>query len=304
MWGEPNVRVGRQVVLQAVQQERGATWLASDASSRSARTLASRRAASMVCLLLLLTASSGFWRPCVALSDCSLGLRHTVVGLHRLLPGLSLACCGSGAEMPLTLHCNSERKVKKSFGHCGLQNHPHRLGKQAPHRFMVLGNQSVCREAGAVVALNVLVRNLNVDRDRQNPRRIEVIANGLPLWGGAQLAADTMLVSPFTAAGLPRRAGGVLPELPCSLREVPKSARTPNCAGPTAAGSQSWLLRLEGVGVPALSACLQGAGRGLRRHRHARPDRPNYTLRFFFSRAFLTASNGSTQVPVPKRPTL
>ena len=37
---------------------------------------------------------------------------------------------------------------------------------------------------------------------------LEVIANGLPLWGGAQLAVDTTLVSPRTAAGLPRRAGG------------------------------------------------------------------------------------------------
>ena len=66
----------------------------------------------------------------------------------------------------------------------------------------------VCREAGAAVALNVLVRDLNVDTARQDDRRIEVIANGLPLWGGAQLAVDTTLVSPLTAAGLPRRAGG------------------------------------------------------------------------------------------------
>ena len=65
----------------------------------------------------------------------------------------------------------------------------------------------VCREAGAAVALNVLVRDLNVDPARQDDRRIEVIANGLPLWGGAQLAVDTTLVSPLTAAGLPRRAG-------------------------------------------------------------------------------------------------
>ncbi|CAE7901835.1 unnamed protein product [Symbiodinium sp. KB8] len=42
----------------------------------------------------------------------------------------------------------------------------------------------------------------------QDDRHIEVIATGLPLWGGAQLAVDTMLVSPLTAAGLPRRAGG------------------------------------------------------------------------------------------------
>ena len=32
-----------------------------------------------------------------------------------------------------------------------------------------------------------------------------MIANGLPLWNGCQLAVDTTLVSPLTAAGQPRR---------------------------------------------------------------------------------------------------
>ena len=63
----------------------------------------------------------------------------------------------------------------------------------------------VCREAGATVATNVLVRDLNVAPCRQDDRRIEVIANGLPLWGGVQVAVDTTLVSPLTAAGEPRR---------------------------------------------------------------------------------------------------
>ena len=42
----------------------------------------------------------------------------------------------------------------------------------------------VCREAGATVAMHALVRDLNVVPVRQDERRIEVIANGLPLWGG------------------------------------------------------------------------------------------------------------------------
>ena len=63
----------------------------------------------------------------------------------------------------------------------------------------------VCREAGASVATNVLVRDLNVAPSRQDDRRIEVIANGLPLWGGVQVAVDTTLVSPLTATGEPRR---------------------------------------------------------------------------------------------------
>ena len=54
----------------------------------------------------------------------------------------------------------------------------------------------VCREAEARVVWNALLRNLNLhlDLDRADDRRVEVIANGLPLWGDAQLAVDTMLV--------------------------------------------------------------------------------------------------------------
>jgi len=43
---------------------------------------------------------------------------------------------------------------------------------------------------------------------RQDDRCIEVIANGLNLWGGAQLAIDTTLVSPLTGDGQPRRRAG------------------------------------------------------------------------------------------------
>ena len=63
----------------------------------------------------------------------------------------------------------------------------------------------VCREAGATVAANVLLRDLNVIAQRHDDRRLEVIANGLPLWGGVQLAVDTTLVSALDASGRPRR---------------------------------------------------------------------------------------------------
>ena len=49
------------------------------------------------------------------------------------------------------------------------------------------------------------VRDLNATVDRADDRRIEVIANGLPLWNGAQLAVDTTLVSALTSAGRHRR---------------------------------------------------------------------------------------------------
>ena len=60
----------------------------------------------------------------------------------------------------------------------------------------------ICREAGARVAENVLLRDLNLDAPVLDDRRLEVVANALPIWGGAQVAVDTTLVSPVRADGL------------------------------------------------------------------------------------------------------
>jgi hypothetical protein len=63
----------------------------------------------------------------------------------------------------------------------------------------------VCREAGARVAENVLLQNMNLAGiSARDGRQIEVVANGLPLWGGAQLAVDTTLVSPVRRDGTPQ----------------------------------------------------------------------------------------------------
>ena len=79
----------------------------------------------------------------------------------------------------------------------------------------------VCREPGARVTTNTLVRDLNVAVSRLDDRRIEVIANGrkgLPLRNGAQLAVDTTIVSPLTAAGGARSRRD--PARPVSLLEA------------------------------------------------------------------------------------
>ena len=56
------------------------------------------------------------------------------------------------------------------------------------------------------VTTNTLLTDLNIEHStRPDARRIEVIANGLTLWGGTQLAIDTALVSPLTRDGQPRR---------------------------------------------------------------------------------------------------
>ena len=69
----------------------------------------------------------------------------------------------------------------------------------------------VCREAGAQVARNVRVGDMNIDVPVSDARRIEVVANGLPLWHGAQLAIDATIVSPVTRTGSARPGADTRP---------------------------------------------------------------------------------------------
>ena len=82
----------------------------------------------------------------------------------------------------------------------------------------------ICREAGARVKENQLLRDLNIEAQADDQRRIEVIANGLPFWGGKQVAIDTTVVSALTGRGVargsqarachPRGGTGQAPEVP------------------------------------------------------------------------------------------
>ena len=62
----------------------------------------------------------------------------------------------------------------------------------------------VCREAGARVATNVFLRDMNLDAAITDARQIEVVANGLPMWNGAQVAVDTTMGSFVCADGSAR----------------------------------------------------------------------------------------------------
>ena len=105
----------------------------------------------------------------------------------------------------------------------------------------------VCREAGARVTTNTRLSDLNLDHiNRHDDRRIEVIANGLPLWAGAQLAVDTTWVSPLTSSSQPRRRAGQYAG--AALQDARKrSAHTQNFSVPDGAGSWSSPSR-EGAG--------------------------------------------------------
>ena len=59
----------------------------------------------------------------------------------------------------------------------------------------------VCREAGATVRYNARLRDMNVAVTAQDDRAVEVLASGLPLFFGAQLAVDITLRCALTAEG-------------------------------------------------------------------------------------------------------
>ena len=62
----------------------------------------------------------------------------------------------------------------------------------------------ICREAGGRVVANALLRDFDlVAPNPRDQRRLEILADGLPLFGGAQLAVDTTLVSPLHCDGSP-----------------------------------------------------------------------------------------------------
>ena len=63
----------------------------------------------------------------------------------------------------------------------------------------------VCREAGARVTTIVLVRDLDLGApEATGARRLEDVADGLPLFGGAQLVVDTTFVSALRCDGSAR----------------------------------------------------------------------------------------------------
>ena len=72
---------------------------------------------------------------------------------------------------------------------------------------VLIGEHRSSYQAGARVTTNILGRDLDLaEPNAADGRRLEVVANGLPLFGGAQLAIDTTLVSTVHANGL-RRVG-------------------------------------------------------------------------------------------------
>ena len=91
----------------------------------------------------------------------------------------------------------------------------------------------ICREAGGRVATDVFLRDLNLGLPITDARRLEVVANGLPSFHGAQVAVDVTLASatPAPARELQRSLASPLPRRRSANGELTPSSGTKLAAG-------------------------------------------------------------------------
>ena len=100
----------------------------------------------------------------------------------------------------------------------------------------------VCREAGGRVATNMFVRNMDLGVPRAaDSRRLEVVVDGLPLFGGVQLAVDTTLVSALKGDGVPRRGAADRDGVALAEARRTKERTYPELVGPWFPGSSCGL---------------------------------------------------------------
>ena len=135
----------------------------------------------------------------------------------------------------------------------------------------------VCHEAGARVARNVRLADMNIDVPVSDDRRVEVVANGLSLWHGAQQAVDATIVSPVTRAGDAQPGADVHPgrAVDCAARRkrrqaYPELVRARRCrlvvvgvevGGRFGAEAATWLRLLAGQRASDVLAATRAAAR-------------------------------------------
>ena len=117
----------------------------------------------------------------------------------------------------------------------------------------------VCREAGGRVATNILVRDLDLGTpDARDARRLEVVVDGLPLFGGAQLAVDTTLVSAIQGNGEPRNGAAERDGVALAQAKRTRPSRGSRPAGGVGIGN-GWSL-VQGCAHICAVACTGQVG--------------------------------------------
>ena len=126
--------------------------------------------------------------------------------LTRIDPSLFHVLLLRGLRLPLPLSlrvCQCGRPLDPCGHHRAACSGAGLLGRRG---FAVESAAArVRREAGGRVAVNVMVRDMDLAiPNAHDARWLEVLVDGLPLYGGAQLAIDTTLVSPIHCNGSAR----------------------------------------------------------------------------------------------------
>ena len=104
----------------------------------------------------------------------------------------------------------------------------------------------ICREAGGRVRTNMFLRDLDLGVPVGDARRLEVVVDGLPLRGGAQLAVGTTLVCALHEDGRPRRRAAELDGVALQAAEPHTWNWWDHAAGRS---SLCWLWRSVGAGL-------------------------------------------------------
>ena len=90
----------------------------------------------------------------------------------------------------------------------------------------------ICREAGGRVRTNMFLRDMDLPLPVADARRLEIVVDGLPLRGGAQLAVDTTLVCALHEDGRPRRRAAQQDGVAVGAAERRKISTYPELVGP------------------------------------------------------------------------
>ena len=122
-------------------------------------------------------------------------------------PNLSASCCADASACPGLCPLAHADVAANSTSLAIIEQRAPRQGFWESGGFLLSVLQPKCAaRLGLGVTPNAFVRDLDVGAfNALDGRRIEVIADGLTLWQGAQLAIDTTLVSPLRRDGSPRR---------------------------------------------------------------------------------------------------
>ncbi len=105
--------------------------------------------------------------------------------------------------LPLSdFRCACGSRIDEFGDHHSACSRSGRLKSRAPALERTVAQ--ICREAGARVQMHVKIRDLNIAARADDERQIEVIASGLPIFGGSQLAVDVTLRSVLRGDGSSR----------------------------------------------------------------------------------------------------